>query len=479
MLAKTAQRLRHKHQRVSTADLIAASELAFGLARLRGHAQPLRADVLDGLTGALIKDALTAPAPWSIRGPLPRGTDPLLVEMVAEFCGEAIGELAAGTPRPPLVGDAFAQLEEVGIRLGERVEIEIDPLDESVRKEREVLHRLSILEIAGVTRVRAADLRRGYRIGERWSLERVITTEPTLIERAVYGATLMEAARARLEEELVRATGAEALVAALEAALSAGLGDLIGTLVAEAREAIERETEMAKVGAAIARLRVMAHALADTSAALSPLLAGAVERAIWLFEGLDGPHRPFARPEVLAVVALRDCLTDEELLPPASAEAVLAVLRRRAQAENAPPSLRGAALGALWSVHDAVYAADAVASANTLAIPDIMLGDFLSGVFLLAREELMRSPLLGIVDERLRGLTRQDFLVALPSLRRSFSFFPPRERLAIADRLVRPTGGDAHALVAPIASADLIQRGAQLEAALYERLAEFGLEPQS
>ena len=85
MLFRTVKHLREKKQRVSPADAIAAKTLAEGLRMLRGHRVLTRIDVLDGLAGALVKDALDAPLPWTRRGVLLPGTDPMLVEMVAAF----------------------------------------------------------------------------------------------------------------------------------------------------------------------------------------------------------------------------------------------------------------------------------------------------------------------------------------------------------------------------------------------------------
>src|SRR6185312_15765890 len=100
MMFRAVARLREKKQRVSAADAIAASALAQGLAALRGHAALSRVDVLDGLAGALVKDGLDAPLPWSRRGRLLPRTDPLLVEVVQAFSGDRVGRLADGTPRP-------------------------------------------------------------------------------------------------------------------------------------------------------------------------------------------------------------------------------------------------------------------------------------------------------------------------------------------------------------------------------------------
>src|SRR5690606_22179978 len=102
-------------QPLSTADLIAAQSLAGALARLRGHATPMRTDVLDGLAAALVKDGLEVPVPWARRGTLSPRTEPVLVQVVAALSGDREGRLAPGTPRPPLAADVHAELERHGI----------------------------------------------------------------------------------------------------------------------------------------------------------------------------------------------------------------------------------------------------------------------------------------------------------------------------------------------------------------------------
>src|SRR5262249_30170213 len=118
MLFRAIEHLRDRKQRVSPADAIAAMTLAHGLRTRRGHEELGRIDVLDGLAAAVVKDALETPLPWNRRGRLLKGTDPMLVEIVSAFSGDRIGKLAKGTPHPPLVSDAFAELDRVGVELG-------------------------------------------------------------------------------------------------------------------------------------------------------------------------------------------------------------------------------------------------------------------------------------------------------------------------------------------------------------------------
>src|SRR5690606_8005906 len=106
---------------------------------------------------------------------------------------------------------------------------------------------------------------------------------------------------------------------------------------------------------------------------------------------------------------------------------------------EAPPAHRGAALGYLWSV-GAIGSEDearerAVAAIRASSRPRV-LGEHLAGLFALAREQVIASrELVEALDAILGGMPLDELLVALPSLRLAFGFFPPRERDAIA-RLV-------------------------------------------
>jgi hypothetical protein len=109
-----------------------------------------------------------------------------------------------------------------------------------------------------------------------------------------------------------------------------------------------------------------------------------------------------------------------------------------------PPDLRGAGFGALWSLSETTdFIDDPVAVVRRMSRPEV-LGDWLTGLFALAREEVLgdtkSSSVLTALDQIVREQSENDFLLALPSLRQAFEYFPPRERAQIADRLLRARG---------------------------------------
>lgn len=462
MMGLVVASLRSKGQRVSTGDFIAARKNVLALANLRGHIVPLRCDVLDGLCAALVKDALPTPPPWTARGVLAPGTDPMLVEMVAVFSGDRVGRLAPDTPRPPLVADVAAQLAAVGLAWPNaavpaakaKVDVEIDVLDPTRLALRHVLYRLRWLDIVGVERVKEANLRRGQMDArERWQLSYTAATETSLIEAGALGASLHDAALTAIRTAISNHTTALAVVALMRDALLAGFAGVAHTLLQQATMAVAHESVFPHAGKALAMLVAMhAQVGSATPIGLGALVVACVHRAQWLLEGETGATRAFAQDEVEAVAALRAALQLD--LPEVARvrDDVCRAFDRVTCCAEAPVALRGACLGALWSLpphvlSDDHMAVDAERARQTIdGIDSAWFGDFLGGLFRTGRDQFLAAELLGSVDRRIDSMTNEQFLIALPGLRRAFSFYPPSERTAIAKRIVAGGKGSAQPL---------------------------------
>jgi hypothetical protein len=453
LLERVATRLRERKQPVSPADLIAASTQAAALARLRAHAEPRRTDLLDGLAAALVKDALEVPLPWSRRGPLPPRTEPLLVEVVAALSGDEEGRLSSGTPRPPIVADIEERLlaHDLVPRETPR-EVELDLSRDTDRARSRVLHRLRLLSVPGFARSRGPAWATEADLVETWTLERVFETEAALIEAGSYGATLESAALCRLEELVAASHGSlPRLASLLGEAVFAGLPELGGRLLSRVAEEVESASSFEELGAALAPILSLYRHDDLLGSRGSPVLATVLrsghDRALWLLEGLSGPSAPADLGTIAGVAALRDVVRQagDRLAIPRDASAD--VMRRRLADATAPPAVRGAALGFLWSLGHA-EGAEAEMRAGVRSCPPSSLGDFLAGLFALAREEAAGlGGLVAILDEVLQALPREEFLIALPALRLAFGYFPPRERERLSRlALERHTGGTAGAV---------------------------------
>ncbi|MEV5408188.1 DUF5682 family protein [Thermopolyspora sp. NPDC052614] len=528
------RRLRERRQRVSTADLIAARALTDGLARLRGHRWPSRTDLLDGLVAALITDDLERPLPWTARGTLAEGTHPVVVEMVAALSGDRVGRLRPGTPAPPLVHDATAELERLGLDREGAVTLRL--ADERGLARSRALHRLRVLGVPGFVRESGPETGADPVVEERWTLSGHADRLPALIEAGAYGPTLAEAASAVLEQRAVGAGGDVGLLAGVlfDAALC-GRADQVDRIAEAIAAGIARAVEVGALGRVLGTVLGLWRHDRLLGTARSPLFGtvvdGCVTRVMWLVEGVRGGPAPADLGRLHALAAVRDAVLHAAAPLGLNRDAVLAVVGRISADTAAPPDLRGGAFGLTWSLG---VAADPARAVLGVARPET-LGDWLAGLFALARDEVLavgtpadsavtpadravtaadpavtpggddesgRSEpapvdvsssgaagssgagggghVLRVLDELISGWPESDFLVALPALRQAFEFFPPREREAIAQRLLEHRGltGTARGLLRTSADPLLIAEAMELEEKVNRLLAAEGLIPR-
>jgi hypothetical protein len=439
------RRLRRRGQQVSTADLIAARTMAEGLARVRGHDYPSRADVLDGLVSALVGEAMEVPLPWAHRGRLAVGTHPVVVEMVAALAGDRVGRLHPDTPMPPLVGEATAELSRLGLQgHGSRG---VDLTDEVDRERSRTLHRLRVLGIPGFERTNGPHPGEDPTLTETWHLAEHDDRLVALIEAGAYGPTLAEAAAAKLLERTTAGSGqAGAIAEVLFDAVLCGITALAGQIVATLRRSAAAITDLGDLGAMLAvSLGLWRHdRLFDTarSPVLGVVIAEGVTRGLWLAEGVHSGPGPADPARLRAIAMIRDAVRHAGAALGLDRAAALAVMGRIAADVSAPPDLRGAAFGFGWSLGAAADPQRAVRGANAPAV----LGDWLAGVFSAAREEAIADDgLLDVLDGLVSAMSEHDFLVALPALRQAFAYFPPQERQTIAEAMLSRRGIHASA----------------------------------
>ncbi|MEI5527939.1 DUF5682 family protein, partial [Streptomyces brasiliscabiei] len=531
LVRAVVSRLRARNHPVSTADLIAARALTQGLTALRDHPRPARTDVLDGMAGALICEDLDQPLPWTTRGTLTAGTHPVVVEMIAASGGDRVGTLHPDTPRPPLVADVAGRLAALGLTGDGPFTLDLTRPGDLERSR--VLHRLRVLGVPGHERTEGPRGGADPRFDERWETRPAPARDAALIEAGAYGASLDEAAETVLTERARGLTG----VPGGATASAGGPGSapvspprvdhgpdadgLARTLFDVVLCGVERLSEPL-LGALAARVRRLREAgpLGDVLAtalglwrhdrvfgtARSPLLVsvldGAVEQLLWLFEGAHAPGATAPRPasaprpgapggpgvdlaRLAAVAAVRDALWHASGVLSVTRETVAAVACRVSGDDAAPPDLRGAAFGlhrCLTGTHD-----PAAVGATVRALPGVsVLGDWLAGLFAVARDELTTDqgsggdgpkPLIGVVDGMVGAMSDEEFLIGLPALRQAFAFFPPRERERIAERLLERRGvrGSARSLLRTTADPVLLARAAALEDDVTRQLDRYGL----
>lgn len=434
-----AARLRAHQQNVSSADLIAAWSSAEMLQRIRGHRHLSRIDLLDGLVSALVKEALESPLPWSGRGQLESSSHPLLRVLVEVFSGTRRGRLDPATPRPTLTLEVMELLHHHDLWPSH------PPRTRKVEPgspESHLLHRLQLLEVSGFVRLQKDQ--------ELWSLSETLEFEPSLWEAATLGNSLEEAAVQALERLLTAQNGAAEVGALLAQASQAGLLELSRRCLHRLGPCLQAERQLASLAAALVDLDTSARLAPDLLEVARGLIHSGLERALWLLEGLGGDQ-----PGVVEALAnLRDLW---RRYPDPRARAVMQRL-----AASAPVGLRGASLGLLWSLY---AEGPTLVTAVRGVYPPENLGDFLHGLFSLARQSvLQQDQLLEELHQLLSGLDRETFLRALPPLRLAFQRFPPAEKQEIALRLL-PRLGLSHPrqLLRSSLSLALAQQAAELD----------------
>ncbi|WP_329088884.1 DUF5682 family protein [Actinomadura citrea] len=469
-------RLRKLGQVVSTADLIAARTLTGGLTRLRGHAAPARTDLLDGLVSALVNDDLDQRLPWTSRGALAPGAHPAVAEMVDALSGDRTGRLHPGTPAPPLVGHATAELTRLGLDRDGPVALKLTT-PRGLERSR-ALHRLRVLRIPLADRESGPATGADPVLEERWTVDasdRDGRRHAALIEAGAYGPTLADAAAAVLDERMNAAgTDMERLAAVLFDAALCGCADQSGRIAESISAGIAGTSDIAALGAALGSVLGLWRHDRVLGTAGSPLFGTVIEecadRILWLAEGVRGGPAPADLRRLGALAAVRDALLHASGTLRLDRDAALGVARRVAAGSGAPPDLRGAAFGLARALGDASDPARAVRGAAGPAT----FGDWLAGLFALARQEVLDpgAAVLGVLDELVVGLSEDDFLVALPALRQAFEFFPPRERATITQGLLdrRDLRGSARALLrapdAPLLTAEALALDARVDRAL-------------
>lgn len=472
LLAKIIEALREKKQSINSADLIASETSALALAALRAHGCVWRTDLVDGLTTSLVKEEL------------PRdGQHPLLEAIHEVLRGGQRGVLAKGTLLPPLVLDIQARLKEhqLEARMVPR-EVEIDLESAADRPRSQVLHRLTLLDVAGYQQLSGPDP--GGReelvaLTERWRIAWSPDFEARAIEAARYGPSLADAAAARLAEraaDVERDAGAAALLL-LDAAL-AGLTDLATELRERVGELIRSEGDFFALTKALGQLLYLYRY--DTvlqtagSEPIADLLLEAYGRALWLLESLGQTSGRDA--QILdGLLALRETFERCEELLQLDRQEIVGVLARVGADQGQGSLVRGAALGARWSLG----ATDAEAVRGQLRLftdPD-RLGDFLHGLFTLAREQVQRQrELILAIHEIVVGWSQDEFLHALPAVRLAFTSFTPREKHHVGVTLRTAMGLVAEeelaALTVDVATA---ARALELEERLFAAAVQYGV----
>lgn len=468
LLFKAVTDLRQKKQQISSADVIAVEATAAGLAALRGHQRIWRRDLLDGITGALVKDELSAGVPH----PLQTAVDKIMR-------GSLIGRLADGTALPPLMLDIQSVIRELDlIAVSEQVPraLALDLHSQSDRVKSCTLHRLSCLKIPGFHLIgKAMDFMNdttGKSI-ENWELKKHPQFESACIEAAIYGSTLSDAAVFKLVEKAADSEGDSGECAfLLMYACLMGFSNLSGDFCARLQDAIAEDSQLPRLTTAL-KYMLYLYRYDDVLkekpvASIGELLRHCFERCVWLLDSTGSATQTIGSIMKTMLETFERCQVRLDL----DRNYFVDVLNRIRMDPYKEALLRGAATGGLWVLNEAPPES-VVADMGLFSDPE-QIGDFLTGLFLLAKEPSRhRKDLLLKIDQMLMSFSTEDYLVALPHLRLAFAVFTPREKFHMARLVLSETGSQN----APMPEIDLsVAEAAMLiEAQVQETIRKFGL----
>lgn len=428
LLGRIVDRLRKLKQTASTADLIAVETSAQALASLRGHARVWRRDLIDGVISALVKDDL-------------RATHPFLLATQRVLRGGEHGQLAIGSPLPPLVRDIHHQLATANLSPTPKEETRtLNLTDPQDLQSSQLLQRLRILEISGFDRLAGVDFTTRTdltSLQETWSLYLHPQQDAEMIEASRYGSALHEAVAACLRDHAKKLapSALQAALLLLDSVL-AGLLEIAQELHHSLAKLIREDSDLTSVATAMDHLLFLFNwdetFRTRDSRETGLLLRECYERALWLLAA--GTVGTSPEDQVQSVRITRDVFERAQSSMSLDRTVFIEVLTDLQADTSHRASLRGACAGALWSLSCADQQS-ILRDLNSFAHPE-ELGDFLTGLFALAHEEAQQDPqLLSAIHQYILTWDDQEFLTALPSLRLAFMSFTSREKSHLAAQL--------------------------------------------
>jgi len=424
-LVLTATLLRSKGMDVSSASVIEAVRLAEALASLRGLPRPGLGELREATTTVMLggyDDALA------------------LVRDALEV-GDRLGGVPDETPTVPLQQDFEATARRLRLKL--EVEPRVLALDlrkPSMRERSHLLWRARTLGVPWGEPQRETSSSRQGTFWEHWQIRWEPDFAVALIEANALGNTVATASMAALAERASDVEELAGLIDLLDAAILADLPEARGALLAQLSQRAALSPDVHRLVAALpplARIARYGDVRGTASHEVLPILQGLLTRVflglVPASSGLDDSAAgdlADGLSEIQRILTLLDRAGDEEdwttVLAALSAnEGVAARVRGTAvrirldRRELSEEDLRGLVGRAL---NLAAEPADAAA----------WLEGFLRGSGLAL---LHKDAFWGAFDAWLRTLVPEVFDDLLPSLRRGFAAFSPRERRKVAERV--------------------------------------------
>ncbi|NLS28490.1 hypothetical protein S2M10_35000 [Sphingomonas sp. S2M10] len=431
-LARIARVMRERGHFVSTASVIEAQRLGHALAAMRDRPHPGFEELREAAIACLCNGER---AIW----------DDIAAELLI---GSTVGVIPAGTPLAPLLEDLQRQQKATRLK-PEALErpLTLDLRSDSGLARSTLLHRLSALDVPWGRLADAGRSRGTFR--ENWMLAWEPEFAVRLVENLVHGATIADAAGARLGEAMRAETDLGALAALVRSAMIADLPHATeaGIALLERRAALTSDCQ-----ALLAALPPMADVLRYGEARSGTVehLAGLMPRIVvqaalalpYAARNLDADAAGTMRG---AILAAEGAIQLAQLAPDIVATWHDA-LRKLSDDDQATRLVAGAAARLLYEAEPltADEAAALLARMLSPGTPVAEAAGFFEGFLEGAGQRLIHDTALReAVDAWFTGLEEESFVANLPLFRRVFAALDRNERRRLMDAALGRSGTHA------------------------------------
>ena len=442
-LSRIARFQREHGTPVSSAEVIEAVRLAVSLAQLRsGQAQALPA--LRDLQDAAVT-CLGAGSSSSLS----------LAQADTEI-GTAIGSLPDGVSRTSIQADFYRQLKKLHLEKYRSLTAEDLALDlrenRSVKSEQAAfldlnrssfLHQLRILNVSFAHQKPVSQDKATW--AEQWVLRWTPEAEIELVEAALKGDTIAQAASFAMKERVENAADMAVIAEVIEDAFTCGMP-------AAVRYAVQALQAMAVDAAALEELAATAHRLSIVlqygsirrldPAPLEPILAQIFYRACLILPGACVCDDQASQNLVQALDKLDRCALAHDFL---AQDAWLQALEDIASRDDLNTKHSGLAAAVLLErgQMDTLRLQQEVSRRLSKGVPADLGAGWFEGLAMKNRYALIaRLSLWASLDEYLATLDDEEFKRALVFLRRAFADFTAAEKDQIAENLGEIWGVD-------------------------------------
>jgi Family of unknown function (DUF5682) len=414
--ARTAALMRAEGQAASTASAIEAARLSLSLAALRELALPGLAEMREAAQATLCHG------------------DALALKLVERrlYIGDTVGAIDQSVPQMPLARDLALWQRKTRLKPQDlATDIRLDLRSDAGLLRSTLLHRLNLINLPwGV--LRDSESGRGT-FREVWLLSWQPEFSIALAEALVFGATIEEAAgNATLDRMARPSAGIAELADLVRAALVADLEDAATAAISRLQEVAVQASDVTDLMKAVPPLVAIlrygtARRLPEKSLrVLVTALAVEVNAGVRL-----GSHQLDDATTRARLVAMRGY---DDALGLFGDEALLQTWRQQLALMMEDDQVVAPVVGlCLRRLHDlGVWDEQAVAAAFSRRMggwPPLQAGGFLESFVSGGAEIVLQDrALLHLIDVWLCGLVEEDFIAALPLLRRSFTSFDGHAR---------------------------------------------------